>query len=123
MAEGIVNHVLGDRFEAVSAGTEASYVNPTAIEVLKEIGIDISHHRSKNLEEFSGQQFDHVITLCGDADEKCPLSLGGVIRTHVGFPDPAKASGSAELYPVFRKVRDDMKAVLIKFLTGEPDSC
>lgn len=122
MAEGLVNHFLGDRFEAVSAGTEASYVNPTAIAVLKEIGIDISPHRSKCLDEFSGQRFDHVITLCGDADEKCPLSFGGVIRTHIGFPDPAKASGSDELYPVFRTVRDEMKAVLIEFLVRGPES-
>ena len=65
MAEGLINHFLGDRFEAHSAGTEATRVNPLAARVLQELGIDISHHRSKTLDEFSGQHFDHVVTLCG----------------------------------------------------------
>lgn len=73
MAEGIANHFWGDKLEAYSAGTQASFVNPTAINALKEIGIDISGHRSKNLSEFDEQSFDYVITLCGDANETCPL--------------------------------------------------
>jgi len=116
MAEGIANHFLGDRLEAVSAGTEASFVNPRAIEVLKEIGIDISQHRSKNLDEFAEQDFAYVITLCGDANEKCPLFFGGVRRTHLGFSDPAKATGAEEeILTEFRKIRDEIKSTLIDF--------
>ena len=107
MAEGIVNHFLGDRLEAFSAGTQTSFVNPTAIEVMKEIGVNISHHRSNNLSEFDGQTFDFVITLCGDANETCPLYIGGTKKTHIGFDDPAKATGSPEdILREFRRVRD-----------------
>jgi len=114
MAEGITNHFLGDRLEAVSAGTEASYVNPRAIEVLGEIGVDISAHRSKNLDEFEGQNFDYVITLCGDANEKCPLFFGGVQRTHLGFSDPAKSRGTEEeILDDFRRVRDEIRKRLL----------
>lgn len=77
MAEGVANHFFGDKLEAFSAGTQASYVHPLAIEVMKEIGIDISGHRSKNLSEFDGQKFNYVITLCGNANETCPLYIGG----------------------------------------------
>ncbi len=116
MAEGIVNHFLGDGLEAFSAGTQASFVNLTAIEVLKEIGIDISLHRSKNLAEFDGQSFDYVITLCGDANETCPLYIGGTKKTHIGFDDPAKAVGSREeILREFRRVRDEIKAKLEQF--------
>jgi len=120
MAEGIANHFLGDCLEAVSAGTEASFVNPRAIAVLKEIGIDISQHRSKNLDEFVEQNFEYVITLCGDANEKCPLFFGGVRRTHLGFSDPAKATGGEEeILAEFRKVRDEIKNTLIEFFGKE----
>ncbi|MRR07009.1 MAG: arsenate reductase ArsC [Deltaproteobacteria bacterium] len=122
MAEGIANHFLGDKVEAVSAGTESSYVNPKAIEALREIGVDISGHRSKNLDEFSGQKFDYVITLCGDANEKCPLFFGGVRRIHLGFPDPAKTTGSEEeILDDFRKVRDEVKVTLLDFFAREFD--
>jgi arsenate reductase (thioredoxin) len=120
MAEGIANHFLGDRLEAVSAGTEATFVNPRAIAVLKEIGIDISQHRSKNMDEFAEQEFEYVITLCGDANEKCPLFFGGVRRTHLGFSDPAKATGGEEeVLTEFRKVRDEIKTALIDFFGKE----
>lgn len=120
MAEGIANHFLGDRLEAVSAGTEASFVNPRAIAVLKEIGIDISQHRSKNLDEFAEQDFEYVITLCGDANEKCPLFFGSVQRTHLGFYDPAKATGDEEeILTEFRKIRDEIKNTLIEFFGKE----
>ena len=99
MAEGIVNHFWGDKIAAFSAGTEASFVNPMAIEVLKEIGIDISSHHSKNLSEFDGQNFDYVITLCGSANETCPLYIGGTKKTHIGFDDPAKAQGTNRRSP------------------------
>ncbi len=84
MAEGIANHLWGDQMEAFSAGTQVSFVNPLVIEVMKEIGIDISKHRSKNLSEFDEQKFDYVITLCGDANETCPLYIGGTKKRTSG---------------------------------------
>ncbi|MHC1698069.1 MAG: arsenate reductase ArsC [Geobacteraceae bacterium] len=120
MAEGLVNHFLGDRVDAVSAGTESTFVNPLATAVLKEIGVDISHHRSKCLDEFVDDKFDYVITLCGDANERCPLFFGGVQRIHIGFPDPAKATGSEEeILKEFRKVRDQIKETLLDFFARE----
>ena len=117
MAEGLVNHFLGGRWEARSAGTEATTVNPRAIRAMAELGIDISHHRSKVLDEFAEERFDYVITLCGDAKEKCPLFFGGVERIHIGFPDPSRATGSEEeIMAEFRRVRDDIKARLLEFL-------
>lgn len=119
MAEGIANHFWGDRLEAFSAGTQASFVNPTAIAVLKEIDIDISRHRSKNLSEFDGQTFDDVITLCGEANETCPLYIGGTKKTHIGFDDPAKVKGTnEEVLSEFRRVRDDIKEKLTAFFSG-----
>ena len=119
MAEGLVNHFLGERFEAFSAGTEATRVNPLAEKVLQEIGIDISHHRSKTLDEYSGKTFEHVITLCGDANEKCPLFFGGVKRVHIGFDDPSLHSGSEdEILPEYRRIRDEIRDRLTVFLTG-----
>jgi len=110
MAEGITNNFFGNELEAFSAGTQASFVNPTAIDVMKEIGVDISNHRSKNLSEFGGQTFDYVITLCGDANETCPLYIGGTKKIHIGFNDPAKASGTHdEILQEFRRVRDALK--------------
>jgi arsenate reductase len=120
MAEGLVNHYLGDRFAAFSAGTEATRVNPLAAQVLAELGIDISKHRSKTLDEFSGEQFDYVITLCGDANEKCPLFFGGVQRVHLGFDDPSRLQGSTdEVLPEYRRVRDELRQRLTAYLTGE----
>jgi len=117
MAEGIVNHYMGDTFQAFSAGTEATRVNPIAIQVLAEIGIDISGHRSKTLDEFAGEKFDHVITLCGSANEQCPLFFGGVRRVHIGFDDPSRAEGTQEdILADFRRVRDEIKERLIEYL-------
>ncbi len=119
MAEGIVNHCLADRFQAYSAGTEATIVNPLAIQVLAELGIDISGHRSKTLDEFAGKQFDYVITLCGSANEQCPLFFGEVKRVHIGFDDPSRATGTPdEILREFRRVRDEIRAKLIDYLTG-----
>lgn len=113
MAEGIANHFLGERLQAYSAGTEASFVNPRAIAVLREIGIDISGYRSKNVDEFAGEKFDWTITLCGDARDKCPLFSGGGQRVHIGFSDPAKATGTEEeIMEAFRRVRDEIKDAL-----------
>lgn len=119
MAEGLVNHHLGDRFLAFSAGTEATQVNPLAAMVLAELGIDLSGHRSKTIDEFSSQPFEHVITLCGSAKEKCPLFFGGVQRVHIGFDDPSRLPGTTEeVLPEFRRVRDEILHTLTKFLTG-----
>lgn len=119
MAEGLTNHFLGDQFQAFSAGTEATRVNPRAIRVLAELGIDISRHSSKILTEFDGQPFDYVITLCGDANEKCPLFFGGVKHLHMGFTDPSKATGSdEEILVKFRCVRDEIKNWIIGYFGG-----
>ena len=121
MAEGLVNHYLADRFEAFSAGTEATRVNPLAIRVLDELGIDISGHRSKTVNEFTGHSFDHVVTLCGDANEQCPLFFGGVERMHRGFDDPSRLKGSeAEVLPEYRRVRDEIKDWAMQYFGGTP---
>jgi arsenate reductase (thioredoxin) len=118
MAEGIVNHDLGDSLQAFSAGTEATSVNKKAIEVMREIGIDISGNRSKIMDEFAGEKFDYVITLCGDASEKCPLFFGGVKRIHLGFTDPSRTVGSEEeIMSDFRRVRDEIRHRMAEFLT------
>ena len=120
MAEGLINHFLGDKIAAFSAGTEATYVNPNAAEVMKEIGIDISRHQSKNLSAFDGQSFDYVITLCGSANETCPLYIGGTKKTHIGFDDPAKTQGTKkEVLRKFRRVRDEIKIKLNDFFQLE----
>jgi arsenate reductase (thioredoxin) len=120
MAEGIVNHYLGDGFQAYSAGTEATRVNPLAIQVLSELGIDISGHRSKTLDEFAGKKFDYVITLCGSANERCPIFFGGVRRIHIGFDDPSQVNGTPEeILPEFRRVRDDIRSRLEEFFAAD----
>ena len=110
MAEAIVNHLLPEQWTAVSVGTQpAGYVHPMALQVLAEIGIQ-HQGTSKSVEVFLGQPFDQVITVCGDAEENCPVWLGKGIRKHIGFPDPAKAEGSPEeVLAVFRQVRDDLQ--------------
>jgi len=120
MAEGIVNHFFRGQIDAFSAGTEATFVNPIAIDVMKEIGADISNHQSKNLSVFDGQIFDYVITLCGSANEICPLYIGGTKKTHIGFDDPAKAQGTKErILLEFRRVRDEIKETLTAFFREE----
>ncbi|MDO9079603.1 MAG: arsenate reductase ArsC [Desulfuromonadales bacterium] len=119
MAEGLVNHFLGDRYQAFSAGTEATSVNLRAVKVMQELGIDISVQRSKTLDEFDDERFDYVITLCGDAHERCPLFFGGVERLHIGFHDPSPATGSEEEILVeFRQVRDEIRKTLLEYLEG-----
>ena len=119
MAEALANHYLGDCCQAFSAGTEATRVNPLADRVLTELGIDTSHLRSKTMDEFAGQTFDHVVTLCGDANEKCPLFFGGVERVHRGFEDPSRIKGGEEeVLPEFRRVRDEIKNWIIDYFGG-----
>jgi len=111
MAEAIVNARLGDEWEAVSAGTKPTgYVHPDAIRALAEIGIE-HEGRSKSVDEFTGQDFDAVITVCDSAAEECPVWLGQGRRLHRSFPDPANATGSEEeIMGAFRSVRDDILA-------------
>jgi arsenate reductase len=110
MAEALVNHDLGERFEAFSAGTVPTAPRPEALRVLAEIGIDHSRARSKSIDEFADVAFDHVITLCDGANETCPIFFGGVRRAHLGFKDPAAATGSeAEILAAFRRVRDQIR--------------
>lgn len=110
LAEAIVNARLGNTWSAVSAGTQPTgYVHPLALQVLSEIGITPAHPRSKSTDEFRQTPFDLVITVCDDAAENCPVWLGQGRRLHLGFPDPAKAQGSAEeVLAAFRQVRDDI---------------
>ena len=120
MAEGLVNHFLGDRIQAFSAGTEATRVNPLAARVMAEIGIDLATHRSKTMDEFVNETFDYVITLCGDASEKCPLFFGGVQRVHLGFDDPSRLPGSDdEVLPDYRRVRDEIKERIGQFFAAQ----
>ncbi len=106
MAEGVLRHLAGDRFEVHSAGTEATAVRPQAIEVMCELEIDISGQESKTLERYLGQPFDYVITVCDEANEACPVFPGAIRRLHWSFEDPAQATGSEEERRcVFRSVR------------------
>ena len=117
MAEALVNHDLAGRFEAFSAGMDPSFVNPLAIVVMQELKIDISGHRSKGLDEFAGQKFDYVITLCSQADEACPVFWGGTKKIHMGFPDPTTTVGTdEEKIIMFRKIRDQIREQIIEFL-------
>jgi arsenate reductase len=123
MAEALVNHDLGGEYEAFAAGTEPSSVNSPAIAVMKELGIDISHKRSKGLDEFAGQKFDYVIALCSQADEACPVFFGGTKEIHLGFSDPAVAEGSGEeKIVVFRKVRDPIRDQVVGFLAKQRET-
>lgn len=120
MADGIANHDFGDRLEAFSAGTEPHGLNPRAVQVMAEIGIDISGNSSDHLSRYEGQPFDYVITLCGDANEKCPLFFGGVQRLHLGFPDPPRDGADEEaLLTVYRTLRDDIRRQLGEFFSHE----
>jgi arsenate reductase (thioredoxin) len=113
MAEGLLRHDAGDSFEVESAGTRPGHVKPEAIAVMKELGIDISGHRSKNVEEFEDQSFDYVLTVCDNAKETCPVFPGHSNRIHKGFEDPATAQGSKEeRLAVFRRVRDEIRKYL-----------
>jgi arsenate reductase len=120
MAEGLVNHDLAGQVQAWSAGVRPSRVNPRAVQVMAELGIDISHHRSKSVDDLAGEQFDLVVTVCDQAQEQCPLFPGETEVIHVGFPDPGKATGSeGEIMATFRQVRDAMREQLIPLLQGK----
>jgi arsenate reductase (thioredoxin) len=112
MAEGLLRAMAGDRFDVASAGVAPSSVRPEAIEVMREIGIDISSHRSKSVDEFTDEQFDYVITVCDNAREQCPVFPAQAKMLHWSFGDPA-ATGDKT---VFRRVRDEIKERLQEFM-------
>jgi arsenate reductase len=113
MAEGLLKTIYGNSYETFSAGIVPTHVNPYAVEVMKELGIDISTHRSKSIKEYQGMMFDYVITVCDNAKEGCPFFPGKNI-IHKGFDDPAQMEGSIEeILVIFRRVRDEIKNWII----------
>ncbi len=120
MAEGLVNHDLAGKVQAFSAGTDPTSVNPLAVAAMGEVGIDISRHRSKSLDEFANEKFDFVITLCDRAAESCPIFFGGTQRMHMGFSDPSAVTGiKEEKLLFFRKLRDQIRKEIIEFLSAQ----
>ena len=117
MAEGLLRHDAGDRFEVFSAGIHPSSVRPEAIAVMREVGIDIRHHTSKNVDALGDQAFDIVTTLCDNAKEACPLYPGNGVRLHHSFDDPAAITGSEEIrLAAFRRVRNELREYLKSFV-------
>jgi len=111
MAEGLLRLDAGEQFDVESAGTKPGIVRPEAIAAMKELGMDISGHRSKHVDEFEGQHFDYVITVCDNAKEACPVFFGAATRLHHSFDDPAAVNGSDdERLAVFRRVRGELRA-------------
>ena len=119
MAEGLLRHLAGDRFEVMSAGTEATRIRPLAIQAMEEIGIDVSGQESKTLDQYLEEPFDYVITVCDDANEACPFFPGARNRLHWSFEDPSRAEGSEEeRLAVFRRVRDEIRERIEKEFTN-----
>jgi len=124
LAEGLLRQAAGDLFEVHSAGSKpAGYVHPLAIRAMQEIGIDISTHRSKSMNEFLTTPIETVITVCGNADQACPIFPGQVNRHHWPFDDPAHATGSEEAQlEVFRRVRNEIRRTLAAYVAGRRDA-
>jgi arsenate reductase len=120
MAEGLLRAAAGDLLDVHSAGSKpAGYVHPLAIKVMAEIGFDISKHSSKHMNDYLGRKVNTVITVCGNADQACPIYPGQVFRYHWGFEDPAHAKGTeAEVLQAFRRVRDEIKLVFEAYAAG-----
>ena len=117
MAEGLLRREAGGHCEVFSAGTQPSSVRPEAIAVMRELGIDISGHRSKSVGEFAGQAFDYVITVCDNARDNCPVFPGSRVRLHWSFEDPAAVEGSeAERMDAFRRIRDQIHERVMAFV-------
>ncbi|MFL6452203.1 MAG: arsenate reductase ArsC [Bryobacteraceae bacterium] len=123
MAEGLLRHAAGDHFHVESAGTKPSLVRPEAVQVMREIGIEITTQRSKHLDEFAGQHFDYVLTVCDNANESCPIFPGTTTRIHQSFEDPPPPSVHSEedRLVVFRRVRDQMRSYLEQFASSHAD--
>ena len=123
MAEGLLRRDGGPAFEVYSAGVRPAGVRPEAVEAMREAGIDISAQRSKSVEEFAGQPFDYVVTVCDNAKEQCPVFPAATRRVHWSFEDPAEAAGDfAERLSVFRRVRDEIRARLREFVSEQGDA-
>ena len=119
IAEGILRHFGGNRFKALSAGSHPTELNPLAVEVMEEIGIDISGQRSKSVEEMLSQEFDYVITVCDKAREFCPIFPGSTTSLHWDIEDPAAVTGSSkEKKEAFTRVRDRLKALILQFISS-----
>lgn len=117
MAEGLLRHRGGTRYQVFSAGTHPSIVNPLAIDAMRELGIDISRHRSKSVDEFVKEEFDYIITVCDNANANCPVFPGRAQRIHWSFDDPAMAEGTQEeRLSVFQRVRDEIAVRISDFL-------
>jgi arsenate reductase len=122
MAEGLLRHDAGDRFEVESAGTHPSHLRPEAIAVMQELGIDISGQRSKHVTELANQSFDYVLTVCDNAKETCPVFPAKTVTMHESFEDPASAQGSeSERLAAFRRVRDQLRTYLLSFPNQPPN--
>ena len=120
MAEGFLRHLAGDRFEAASAGGHPTRLNPDAVRVMNEIGIDISGHRSKDVESFWRERVSYVITVCDKAKETCPIFPSALWTQHWSIDDPAAAKGpDAERLGVFRRVRDQIEGHVREFIANE----
>ena len=120
MVEGLLRHLAGDRFEVMSAGTEATYVRPVAVRAMQELAIDISGQESKTLDRYLGEHFDYVVSVCDEANETCPVFPGAKRRLHWSFEDPSQATGDEEeRLEVFRMVRDEIKERIEGELVGE----
>jgi arsenate reductase len=119
MAEGLLRHLGGDRFEVFSAGLLPSYVRPHAITVMHELGIDISHHRSKSLNEYLDTPFDFVITVCDHVSERCPVFPGPAKRIHWSIDDPVAPGGDEAQLEAFRNARDDLRQRILTFVAQE----
>ena len=124
LAEGVLRAVAGDILNVASAGSKpAGYVHPMAVQAMQEIGIDISGHTSKHMNEFLAAQIETVITVCGNADQACPMFPGQVNRHHWPFDDPAHATGTeAERLAVFRRVRDEIRRTFTAYADGRRDA-
>ena len=117
MAEGWLRHLAGDRYNVFSAGVKPAGLNPDAVRVMKEVGIDISGHRSKNVAEFLEREFSYVVTVCDSAKESCPLFPGTLRSLHWSLEDPASATGTQEArLKIFRRVRDEIKQHVLKLI-------
>jgi arsenate reductase (thioredoxin) len=126
MAEGLLRYLAGERFEVISAGVSPANIRPEAIQVMREIGIDISQQRSKSVDDFVGQPFDYVITVCDNANDRCPVFPGNATRIHWSFEDPAAIQGDeTRKLEVFRRVRDEIRERMQLFvaLTNWTQSC
>lgn len=120
MAEGLLRHDAGNAYEVFSAGTKPTHVRPEAIAAMREVGIDITAHRSKSVDEFAGQDFDYVITVCDNAKESCPIFPAKTKRIHWSIEDPAAVQGfEEERLAAFRRARDELRARLQAFTRGE----